>query len=79
MVGEVVWWTISFAAGLFALAMAFLVLRNMVSEAKERRRSDDKPAETPDPQPDGSKRVCSNCQTVNDPGFEYCSSCAKRL
>lgn len=66
--------------GLVGLAIGLYVLRNIVREARERDPSEPTAPEpqtvTVDP---AAGRVCSNCQTVNDPGFAYCSECAAKL
>lgn len=75
-VGVVIWLG-SLLLGLVALAAGLVVLRGIIREARER---DPGEPTTPEPQPaavDG--RCCANCQTVNDPSFEYCSECAAKL
>lgn len=80
-VGFFVWLGWIFLA-LIGLAIGLSVLRNIVREARERNPAEPTTPETnPEPSPpdDFSGRVCSNCQTVNDPSFRYCSECAAKL
>ncbi|WP_336325935.1 zinc ribbon domain-containing protein [Halovenus sp. HT40] len=79
--------------GLIGLAIGLYVLRNIVREARERNRGEGpgSPGDEPvDPTPDERavletdregipQLICSNCQTPNDPSFQYCSECAAKL
>ncbi|MXR51087.1 hypothetical protein GRX03_05630 [Halovenus sp. WSH3] len=84
------WLLIALAAGFVGLGLGLYVLRNILREAIERQTADEPTPAEPEreghPEPErpaqderAGRRTCPNCQTVNEPGFRYCSECASRL
>ncbi len=62
---------------LVGLAIGLYVLRNIVRDAADHEPTHPEAGERPAHETAGN--VCSNCETANDPTFQYCSECAAKL
>jgi len=77
---EGLWLFLWVAPLLVGLIIGLYVVVSIVQEAATRDPDESRPADEPVRETLAApENRCPNCETVNDPSFEYCSKCAAKL